>query len=282
MLGRTLAVLVLQLAGCAAPSTRSALPATMDDRNTAANARAEEGGVTDAAEASEPSAVALPPATSDVPAPVEGRRRCPSGMAAVAGGAFQMGELGQAAKLRPFCLDLTEVTADAYAQCVQAHKCNDEGLRCGAAATYGSATKRDHPINCVTWAQAEKYCRAHGKRLPTEEEWEWAARGQDEGRDYPWGQGGGDGKVCWSGGTRVREGTCRVGEFGRGDGVGGIHDLAGNVWEWTSSAYNKRDASRVNRGGGWISNRLGDLRVSNRYADDPTNRTAYDGFRCAQ
>jgi formylglycine-generating enzyme required for sulfatase activity len=203
-------------------------------------------------------------------------------MATLAGGAFQMGELGNSVTVRPFCLDLTEVTADAYAQCVQAHKCSDEGLLCGAAATYGIAAKKDHPINCVTWAQADKYCRVNGKRLPTEEEWEWAARGQDENRDYPWGKGGADGKVCWSGGTRVRESTCRVGEFARGDGIGGIHDLAGNVWEWTSSAYNKRDTSRVNRGGGFISNRLGDLGASNRYSDDPTNRTVYDGFRCAQ
>jgi len=203
-------------------------------------------------------------------------------MASIAAGAFQMGELGNSVTVRPFCLDLTEVTADAYAQCVRAHKCNDEGLRCGNAATYGVATKSGHPINCVTWAQAHQYCRAQGKRLPTEEEWEWAARGQQEARDLPWGEGSAESRVCWSGGPRQRDSTCPVGEFVTGDAMGGIHDLAGNVWEWTSSAYNKRDGSRVNRGGGFISNRLGDIRTSNRYADDPTNRTVYDGFRCAQ
>ena len=232
--------------------------------------------------AASPLAKPSAPTVANISAPADHERGCPPGMAAVTGGAFQMGELGNAVTVRPFCLDLTEVTADAYAQCVQAHECTDQGLRCGAAATYGLATKRDHPINCVTWGQADKYCRAQGKRLPTEEEWEWAARGGEEAREYPWGEGTPEAKVCWSGGTRQREGTCRVGEFGAGDAVGGIHDLAGNVWEWTASPYNKRDASRVNRGGGWISNRTADLRVSNRYADDPVHRTVHDGFRCAK
>ena len=280
--GRTLAVLGLALAGCATPSTRSALPMPSVDTD-AAGAHAGEDRVLDAAAMLEPSQDAVPsPATSNQPATAGPRRPCASQMAAIAGGTFQMGELGKTVAVRSFCLDLTEVTSDAYAQCVQAHKCDDIGLRCGPAATYGIATKKDHPINCVTWAQADKFCRALKKRLPTEEEWEWAARSQEEGRDYPWGKGSAEGKACWSGGTRVREGTCRVGEFAKGDAAGGIHDLAGNVWEWTSSAYNNRDPSRVNRGGGFISNRLGDLGVSNRYADDPTNRTVYDGFRCAQ
>jgi formylglycine-generating enzyme required for sulfatase activity len=203
-------------------------------------------------------------------------------MAFVDGGAYRMGELGTIVTVRAFCLDLTEVTSIAYAQCVGAHQCSDEGLHCGRAATYGVTTTGDHPINCVTWAQADKYCRAQRKRLPTEEEWEWAARGGEEGRGYPWREGTAEGKVCWSGGTREREETCRVGEFPAGDAVGGIHDLAGNVWEWTSSAYNQRDTSRVNKGGGFISNRRGDLHVANRYADEPTNRTVYDGFRCAK
>jgi formylglycine-generating enzyme required for sulfatase activity len=195
--------------------------------------------------------------------------RCPSGMAPVGGGAFRMGERGTIVGVHAFCLDITEVTSEAYEQCVQRRQCSDEGLQCGAAATYGVATKRDHPINCVTWGQADKYCRAQGKRLPKEEEWEWAARGQDQGFDFPWGNSSAEGKVCWSGGTREREGTCRVGEFVAGDTAGGIHDLAGNVWEWTASPYNQRDASRVNKGGGWISNRKMDLAVSNRYADEP-------------
>jgi formylglycine-generating enzyme len=283
-LTRTLALLTLHLGGCAAPDTRSASRVPSVDRNAVAPIAAGEGGFVDATAPLEPPAVAPTPApmTSASTSVVAQQRRCAAGMAAVSGGAFQMGELGNHVAVRPFCLDLTEVTADAYAQCVQTHKCNDEGLRCGPAATYRIASKRDHPINCVSWPQADKYCRAQGKRLPTEEEWEWAARGQEEAREYPWGEGSAESKVCWSGGTRQRESTCRVGEFVAGDAASGIHDLAGNVWEWTSSSYNKRDASRVNRGGGWISNRLWDLRTSNRYADDPTNRTVYDGFRCAK
>jgi formylglycine-generating enzyme required for sulfatase activity len=202
-------------------------------------------------------------------------------MAFVSGGTYKMEERGNTVTVLPFCLDLTEVTAGAYAQCVESKKCSADGVRCAAQATYGDATKADHPINCVDWAQAVAYCKAQGKRLPSEEEWEWAARGQGEGREYPWGEGDARSKVCWSGATD-RSGTCKVGEFVAGDGFGGFHDLAGNVWEWTASKYTPKDDARVNRGGGWISNRIADLRASNRYSDDPGNRTAYDGFRCAR
>jgi len=217
----------------------------------------------------------------DAPRTAAPSDRCPREMGFIAGGTYKMEERGNTVTVQPFCLDLTEVTAEAYAQCVQSKKCSAEDLRCAPEATYGTVGKADHPVNCVDWNQAVTYCQAQSKRLPTEEEWEWAARGQEEAREYPWGEGDPRSKVCWSGATD-RGGTCRVGEFVAGDARGGIHDLAGNVWEWTASKYGAKEKARVNRGGGWISNRAADLRTSNRYADDPENRTAYDGFRCAR
>jgi len=191
-----------------------------------------------------------------------------------------MEERGNTVTVQTFCLDRTEVTAGAYAQCVQSKRCDERGVRCGLQATYGHPEKTDHRINCVDWKQAAAYCQSLGKRLPTEEEWEWAARGQEDARDYPWGDGDPRSIVCWSGATD-RSGTCKVGTFVASDTADGIHDLAGNVWEWTSSSYSPKSTAKVNRGGGWISNRAADLRASNRYADEPINRTAYDGFRCA-
>ncbi len=279
-------VLLPPLSACsakAAPGTTSPSAAALvgtDAAPSPARARAVSGP--SAPDAAVPAPLSIADTGSAAASTTGPGPGCPTGMAAVTGGDFKMGELGNAVTVRPFCLDLTEVTAGAYAQCVNAHNCSDEGLRCGAAATYGNTAKSNHPINCVTWAQADQYCRAQRKRLPTEGEWEWAARGRGEARELPWGDGAAEAKVCWSGGRREREGTCPVGEFAAGDAVGGIHDLAGNVWEWTASYYNQRDHSRVNRGGGWISNRLGDLRVSNRYSDDPTHRTDHDGFRCAR
>jgi sulfatase modifying factor 1 len=202
-------------------------------------------------------------------------------MAFLSGGTYTMEERGNTATVQAFCLDKTEVTSGAYTQCVQSKMCEERGLRCGLRATYGHPEKADHPINCVDWKQAVTYCQSLGKRLPTEEEWEWAARGQEGAREYPWGDGDPRSIVCWSGATD-RRGTCKVGAFVASDTAAGIHDLAGNVWEWTSSSYSSKGTAKVNRGGGWISNRAADLRASNRYSDEPTNRTDYDGFRCAR
>ena len=88
-----------------------------------------------------------------------------------------MGDRKDRVKVGRFCLDVTEVTADAYANCVRLGQCSTEGLPCGSAATFNVNGKGGHPINCVDWSQAANYCQAQGKRLPTEEEWEWAARG---------------------------------------------------------------------------------------------------------
>ena len=101
---------------------------------------------------------------------------------------------------------------------------------------YGVPDRANHPMNCVDWGSSATYCRAQGKRLPTEEEWQWASRGGSEGRPYPWGSVEPGSQPCWSR-LAKRNGTCPVGSNPAGDAPGGVHDLLGNVWEWTESAF---------------------------------------------
>jgi len=118
---------------------------------------------------------------------------CPTGMALVPGGTYRMGsEAGDSdeqpvheVEVARFCLDLTEVTVSDYAGCVSSGKCMPANT--GGSCNAGVAGRENHPINCVDWNQADAYCQAQGLRLPTEEEWEYAAKGGDEDRRYPWG-----------------------------------------------------------------------------------------------
>jgi formylglycine-generating enzyme len=145
--------------------------------------------------------------------------------------------------VQPFCMDLTEVTVDAYAVCVRNGMCRADhpGARTEDGiifspdehCNFGVARKGNHPMNCVDWAQSVSYCKSVNKRLPTERQWEWAARGGPAGRLYPWGSAPPDFQVC-GGVTSGGLSTCPVGSTPSGDAVGGIHDLAGNVEEWTN------------------------------------------------
>ena len=203
---------------------------------------------------------------------------CTSGMTALAGGHFTMGERHDAVTVHPFCLDLTEVTVDAYAACVASGKCSADFTR-GDGCNSGMSGRGDHPMNCVDWTQSAAYCGAHGKRLPSEEEWEWAAGGGAEGRKYPWGGADPDSQACWSGITR-RDGTCAVGTNPSGDTAAGIHDMAGNVWEWTSTSPDAN--TRVDRGGSWSNDDATDLRAAFRDWFPPSSRFTFLGFRCAR
>jgi sulfatase modifying factor 1 len=211
---------------------------------------------------------------------------CKAAMVSLPAGSFKPGDLDRAATVGAFCMDTTEVTVDAYTACVRAGKCSADHL--GEWSTdgtkfnrdpkcnYGVAGRGNHPINCVDWQQADTYCRAEGKRLPSEEEWEWAARGATQARVYPWGGEAPAGQLCWSG-VQKREGTCTVGSYPQGDAPGGIHDLAGNVWEWTSSSW---DADHVYRGGSWHSEVAAHPRAAERSRGSVPYRLYFVGFRC--
>jgi formylglycine-generating enzyme required for sulfatase activity len=213
-------------------------------------------------------------------------------MVGLAGGSFFMGERGDAVTVASFCLDRTEVTVDAYAACVGSHHCTAGHLgeltfdgstfTADARCNYGAVGRESHPMNCVDWTEASTYCAAQGKRLPEEEEWEWAARGGPLGRTYPWGDAAADGQACWSGITK-RSGTCPVGSNPLGDTPGGIHDLAGNVIEWTATSSSWSDASHVARGGSWGDDDASGMRAADRVGVAPSYRMDYlIGFRCAR
>jgi len=209
-------------------------------------------------------------------------------MAAIPGGRFKMGERGDSVTVAAFCLDLTEVTVMAYAACATSGSCSSDGVGTQlwngqdlgkGACNWGVSGRENHPINCTDWGQAATYCRAQGKRLPTEEEWEWAARGGDEARTYPWGSAEPDFQPCWSGVSK-RTATCAVGSSPDGNARWGLQDMAGNVWEWTSSKYGA--TARVYRGGGWYYVSPGVLRAASRSWGAPSLRGGSIGFRCAR
>jgi formylglycine-generating enzyme required for sulfatase activity len=216
---------------------------------------------------------------------------CPDGMARLGGGKFWVGsEPGRYSEdespryrteLADFCLDATEVTVRAYTACAEAGTCT--AARSGRRyCNYGKSSRADHPVNCVDWHQASTYCGARDARLPTEAEWEYAARGGARHLKYPWGEEPPDGRVCW----KNPDGTCPVKAFA--PDAFGLYDLSGNVWEWTDTGYGpypwppERASAKVYRGGSW-SRRFAKwmhTRLRNRYA--PDQQGAHLGFRCAK
>lgn len=248
-------------------------------------------------------------ATPARPAPVAGPRD-PAAIAAarigamkkIPGGSFKMGseEAGQApdqapvhaVTLQTFELDATEVTVEAYEKCVEAGGCRaptkERASTEPSAETlcnYAHASRKRHPVNCVSYEDAESYCTWAGKRLPTEAEWEYAARGRG-GRLYPWGSKAPADQLC----SRSRSPgiSCEVGSFPDGNSPQGISDLAGNVSEWTATPYCPySDAkcaatSRARRGGSFYNHHESDFRGAGRSHSSPETRHSSIGFRCAR
>jgi formylglycine-generating enzyme required for sulfatase activity len=209
-------------------------------------------------------------------------------MVKVPAGDFLMGSNDGEADEKPvhrvhvaaFEMDVTEVTVAQYGACVSAGGC--------PASAKGSDSRGDHPINFVSWDEASTYCAWAEKRLPREEEWEYAARGPD-GRKYPWGDEAPGNQLCWN---KTMSGSCAVGSFPAGRSPFGLLDMAGNVMEWTATKYsgdhpikNWTGTSRVIRGGSWaqyLDFDASSVRAARRSASPPGMRASDLGFRCAR
>ncbi|HEY0426667.1 MAG TPA: bifunctional serine/threonine-protein kinase/formylglycine-generating enzyme family protein [Pyrinomonadaceae bacterium] len=164
----------------------------------------------------------------------------PAGMVYVEGAGFTMGvdnadkadvaEMpAHQATVKSFFMDKYEVTREDYAKCVDAGKCTAPGLWKGNKYQDGTAK---FPVVGVNFEQASDYAKWAGKRLPTEEEWEFAARGADK-RAFPWGKTWESGKANANGAGKD---FSEVGKFS-GTSPFGVYDMVGNAWEWTSSEF---------------------------------------------
>ncbi|MEZ4278704.1 MAG: SUMF1/EgtB/PvdO family nonheme iron enzyme [Myxococcota bacterium] len=184
-------------------------------------------------------------------------------------------------EVEAFAIDRTEVTVAAYRACVEAGACTPPDV--AESCNWAQQGRERHPINCVDWEQAKAYCAFRGARLPTEWEWEKAARGS-EGRRNPWGDAPADcrlavideggGNACGAGDT-----TFEVGSRPAGATPEGILDLIGNVWEWTATVRENGRAPVV-RGAAYYSE-PGHARASHLLRFNPIGRGPFVGFRCA-
>ena len=203
-----------------------------------------------------------------------------------------------------FWINKAEVTNAQYRNCVEAGACRAPTTCDWGDPTYSDSSKTDHPVVCVSWQDAKTYCEWAGKQLPTEAEWEKAARGTD-GRKYPWGDDFDGSKVnfcdvnCefdWkdSGADDGYQRTAPVGSYPEGASPHGTLDMAGNVWEWCQDWYDadyyvispQRDPQgpssgdyRVVRGGSWYVYETY-VRADSRNCSAPDGRVSTFGFRC--
>jgi len=247
----------------------------------------------------------------------------PAGMELIPAGSFQMGSTGHGTGQEPvhtvnlsaFYMDTYEVTNAQFAAFL-----NEQGNQNEGGVTWLDAADEDarihqsggswsadsgyanHPVIEVTWYSAQAYCTWREARLPTEAEWEYAARGGLEGMDYPWGDtlNGSRANFCDSNcsfddlkDSASNDGyadTAPVGSYAPNDY--GLYDMTGNVWEWVADWYGHYPSGavtdptgpssgdyRVLRGGSWINDALF-LRVANRNYFDPDGSSYHIGFRC--
>ncbi len=248
---------------------------------------------------------AAPAASASPPAPLA------SGWIDIPSGSFEMGcnpatrsdcrgiAGPRTVTLDAFKISSSEITVQAYQQCANEDACTVDGLTIDAInCNWSQAGREQHPVNCVSWEQAQAYCTWAGGTLPTEAQWERAARGTD-GRRYPWGD---DVALCSravltdeQGAGCGRQQTWRVGSHPEYASPGGALDMAGNVREWVADWWTPAPlgapatnptgpaagVARVIRGGGYHDG-PDDLRTYSRAHLAPNERRVDVGFRCVR
>jgi formylglycine-generating enzyme required for sulfatase activity len=219
-------------------------------------------------------------------------------MVAIPAGSFTMGSDKDSPDAAPahqvdlpaYSIDKFEVTNADFAKFVEATGYKTDAEKSGEKGWVAYAEGKDnHPVVKVSWNDAKAFCEWMGKRLPTEAEWEKAARGTD-GRTYPWGNDWDPKKA--NGKEAGLRGTAAAGSFGAGASPYGAMDMAGNVWEWTADWFqpypgNKTENPyygekyKVTRGGAWFEE-AAQLTTFNRNATSSTAANDDLGFRCAK
>ncbi|MCB9420403.1 MAG: SUMF1/EgtB/PvdO family nonheme iron enzyme [Ardenticatenaceae bacterium] len=199
--------------------------------------------------------------------------------------------------LSAFYMDVTEITNGQYKACVNAGDCNPPASGSGAysrSSYYDQTQYANYPVVNITWFDARDYCIWAGERLPTEAEWEKAAR-SDDGRIFPWGNSFDENRANTE--DRGTNAIQPVGQYSNGASPYGMLDMAGNVWEYVADWFDPNyyanspgqdptgptsspTGQRVLRSGSY-ANFQHYARVANRGAVEPGTNTPFRGFRCA-
>lgn len=191
-------------------------------------------------------------------------------------GDFLYGKNKQKLSLPEFRIAKTPVTNRQYQLFVAATGYTASRHRQGGKPVPGT---ENHPVVNVSWDDAQAFCKWAGVRLPSEQEWEKAARGTD-GREYPWGNEKPDSARCNFGKQGGIDNLAAVGSYPKGASPYGLLDMTGNVWEWCEDWYDNKRKYRVLRGGSFLDNEVG-VRCAYRHREDPSFWYFNVGFRVA-